>query len=102
MPPLVAALVGGLVQAGFSIVGRVLISLGFAYVTMTGIDTSLQWIQGQIAASMAGLPAQVVGVLSACRVGTALAIVLSALAARLLFDGMTAAAGGSIKKLRIK
>lgn len=99
MPLLVAALIGGLVQAAFSIVGRVLISLGFAYLTMTGIDTSLDWIKGQIASSVGGLPAQALAVLSACRVGSAVAIVLSALAARMVFDGM---ASGTIRKLVLK
>lgn len=99
MPLLVAALIGGLVQAAFSMVGRVLIALGFSIVTWTALDTSLDWIKAQIAGSMSGLPAQALAVFGAARVGSAVAIVLSAIAARMLFDGMT---GGTIKRMVLK
>lgn len=99
MPLLVAALIGGLIQAAFSMVGRVLIALGFSIITWTALDTSLEWVKAQIASSMAGLPAQALDVLGACRLGSAVAVVLSAIAARMLFDGMT---GGAIKKMVLK
>jgi hypothetical protein len=99
MPLLVAALIGGLIQAAFSMVGRVLIALGFSIITWTALDTSLEWVKAQIAASMSGLPAQALDVLGACRLGSAVAVVLSAIAARMLFDGMT---GGAVKRMVLK
>lgn len=99
MPLLVSALIGGLIQASFTLVGRVLIALGFSYLTMTGVDASLDWIRGAIASSMGGLPSDVVSLLGAFRVGSAVSIVLSAITARLIFDGMT---GGTIRKMVLK
>lgn len=99
MPVFIAALIGGLIQAAGTFVGRVLISLGFGYVVMTGIDTSLDWIQGMIAGSFGGLPARVMSVLSATGVGSAVSIVASAIAARMLLDGLT---GGTIKRLVLR
>lgn len=99
MPLWIGALIGGLIQAAFSIVGRVLLGLGFAYVTFKGLDVSLTWIKTMIQTEMGGLPGQALAVLSACRVGSAVSIVLSAISARMLFDGMT---GGAIKKMVLK
>lgn len=99
MPVFIAALLGGLIQAAGTIVGRVLISLGFGYVTYTGLDVSFDWIKGQIASSLGGLPEQALAVLSGAGVGSALSIVLSAIAARMLLDGIT---GGALKKLVLK
>lgn len=99
MPLFIAALIGGLVSAAGTFVGQVLISLGIGYVTFTGLDTSLDWVKGQIVTGVGGLPAQAVAVLGAARVGTVLAIVLSAITARMLLDGLT---GGAIKKMVVK
>lgn len=99
MPLFIAALIGGLIQAAGTLVGKVLISLGIGYVTYTGLDTSLDWIKSQIALSVGGLPAQTVSVLGAAQVGSALSVVLSAIAARMLLDGLT---GGTIKKMVVR
>lgn len=99
MPVFIAALLGGLIQAAGTLVGRVLISLGFGYVTFTGLDASLEWVKSQIAASMGGLPAQALAVLSGAGVGAAVSIVVSAVAARMLLDGLTS---GTMKKLVLK
>lgn len=99
MPLWVAALLGGLIQVAGTLVGKVLLSLGFGYVSYTGLDASLGWIKAQIAASMGGLPSQAVSVLGAAGVGSAVAIVMSAIAARMLLDGLT---GGAFKRLVMK
>lgn len=96
MPLFFAALLGGLIQVTGSIVGRVLISLGIGYISYTALDTSLDWIKTQIASAFSGLPAQALAVLGACNVGSCLALVLSAIAVRLLLDGLQ---GGTIKKI---
>lgn len=89
MPIWVASLMGGLVQVAGTLVGRVLLALGVSFLSYQGIDTSLTWLSSQIASAFAGLPAQVVSVLSAAGVGSALGIVMSALAARLVLDSLT-------------
>lgn len=100
MPIFLAALLGGLAQGAFSIVGRVLIGLGFSYLTYSGVDAALGYVRGQILSSFGGLPGQVVSVLGAAKVGTALGIVMAAISMRLLLSGM--GPGGVIKKLVLK
>lgn len=98
MNPFIAALVGGFVQAAGTMVGRVMIALGFSYVTYSGLDASFGWIKNQISAEFGGLPAQALAVLSAARVGSAVAVVMSAIAARMVLAGLVDGA----KKLVVK
>lgn len=100
MPVFIAALIGGLIQATGSLVGRGLISLGFGYVAYTGMDTSLTWLRTQIASSFAPFSGNTLAVLSALQVGSALSVLLSALGVRLLLDGLST--GGAIRKLVLK
>jgi len=100
MPIFIAALLGGLVQAAGTLVGRVLISLGFGYLAYTGMDTGLTYVRDQIIASFSGFGAQSMAVLSALKAGSGLAVLVSALGVRLLLDGLST--GGSIKKLVLK
>jgi len=99
MPVFIAALLGGLIQAAGSLVGSVLISLGIGYVAYQGLDTSLTWLSSQIAGSTSGLGAQAMAVLSALQAGSGLAVLTSALAARLVVDGLTS---GVMKKMVLK
>lgn len=100
MPVVLYAFLGVLIQAAGTLVGKVLISLGVGYVTYTALNTSLDWLRTQIAASFSGFGSQTLAVLSALNVGSGLAILLSALSVRLLLDGMSA--GGTIKKMVLK
>lgn len=88
MPVFVAALWGGLIQVAGTLVGRVLLALGISFVSFQGIDTSLGWISSQISAAFSGMPSQALAVASAAGLGTAVSIVLSALAARLALDAL--------------
>lgn len=97
MPLFVAALLGGLVQLAGTLAGRVLISLGFAAVTYTGISASLGFLKTQALASLTGLPSQIVGLMAYMKVGEAISIVVSALLVRATLAGLSA--GGSISKL---
>ena len=99
MPIFIAALLGGLVQAAGTLVGRVLLSLGIGYVTYTGLDSSLDWIKSQIASAFGGVPSQAMSVMSACGAGTAVSIVLGAIAARMFLDGVV---GGTKKAMVLK
>lgn len=100
MPIFIAALLGGLIQAAGTLVGRVLLSLGFGYVAYTGMDTSLDWLRTQITQSFSGFGSQSMAVLSALNAGSGIAVLISALGVRLLLDGLSA--GGSIRKLVLK
>lgn len=99
MPLWVAALIGGLIQAAGTLVGRVLISLGFGYVAYSGIDTSITWARDQALASIGQMGATVVGLAGLMQVGTALSILTSALAVRMLLNGLT---GGTLRRLVLK
>jgi hypothetical protein len=99
MPIFIASLIGGLVQAAGTLVGRVLLSLGIGYLTYTGVDASLAWVRDQVVAASGGLPGQTLAVLGALRAGSGLSVVFSALAARLVLSGLTS---GSIKRMVLK
>jgi len=99
MPVFIASLVGALVQAAGTIVGRVLLSLGIGYVSYTGIDTSLVWLRQAIAAQWGGLPAQTLSVMSAVQLGSGVSVLLSAVAARLVLEGLTS---GALKRMVLK
>jgi len=97
MPPFVAALLGGLLNLAVPLAGRVLIGLGFAAVTYTGLSVTLGWLKDEAVARIQGMPSDVVLMLGYMQVGVALSIITSAIATRLVLDGLSA--GGAISKL---
>lgn len=99
MPLWVAAIIGGLIQAAGTLVGRVLVSLGFGYTVFSGIDTSITWARDQVLSHIGQLPATAIQLAGLMQVGTALSILTSALAVRMLLNGLQ---GGTLRKLSIK
>ncbi len=97
MPLFVAALWGALIQVAGTLVGRVLLSLGIGYVTFTAVDTSIIWAKDQFLSGLAGLPADAVGLASTMKVGVCVSMILSAITARLVLQGLTS--GGSITRM---
>lgn len=97
MPIWLAALLGGLVQAAGTLVGRVLMSLGFGYVIFSGVDTSIQWAVNSAIGNVGGLPAAAKGVADALRVSQIISVMGTALTLRMMFKGMGAT--GSITRL---
>ena len=95
MPWLVGALLSGLIQIVGTLVGRVLVSLGAAVVTYTGMSATLTWLKTSAVTAAMGLGPEVVGMLSVLKVGTCISIIFSAMLARLLVTGLQ---GDSIKK----
>jgi hypothetical protein len=95
----IAALIGALVQAAGSLVGRVLLSLGIGYATYSGIDLSISWVRDQAIANIGALPANAILVLGAAKVGTCISILTSALLVRLTLSGLTS---GTLKKFTVK
>lgn len=99
MPVFIAALLGGLVSAAGSLVGRVLIALSIGYVSYTGLDLLLAGVRTFILENFATLPPEALSVLSALRVDVCISIALSACAARLVLSGITS---GKLTKMVIK
>lgn len=97
MPLFVAALLGGLVNIAATLAGRVLISLGFASITYTGLSVTLTWLKSQVLTNIAGLGSDVVTLLSFLKVGQSLSIIVSAILVRQVLNGLSS--GGSISKL---
>lgn len=99
MPIFIAALVGGLVSAAGSFIGRAMIALGVGIVAYSGLTVLLNSIKAQVQASISGIGADLLPVVGALQLDTATSILFSALAARLVIRGLT---GGTIKRLVIK
>lgn len=89
MPTFVAAIGGMLINLVGSLVGRVLVALGMAVVTYTGVNATMESLKAQAVQSFLSLPPEVFGMLALMRVGQCISIVTSAIAARLLLDGLT-------------
>jgi len=98
-PIIVASLVGGLIQACGTLVGKVLVSLGFGLAVYTGLQTGLSWLQSQIVSNANALPIQVIAVMGALKVGSIVNILLSALSARMLLNGVSS---GTLKRWVVK
>lgn len=99
MPIFLAALLGGFVTALGSIVGRILISLGIGFVTYQGFDVLLGFIKTRIQTEFAGLDPIILQVFSTLQIDTAINILFSAFAVRLVIQGIT---GGSVTRSKFK
>ena len=89
MPVFVAAIGGMLINLVGTLVGRVLIALGISVVTYTGITVTLDFLKSQAISAFGGLPVEVFAILGILKVGQCISIVTSAIAAKLLLDGLT-------------
>lgn len=96
MPIFVAALLGGLINIAGTVAGRVLLSLGFAAVTYTGLSTSMAFLKTQAVNSFSGLSPTVLGMLSTMKVGECISIITSAMLAKAVLNGLT---GDTMKRL---
>ena len=99
MPLLMAALWGALISMAGTLVGRVLISLGIGYVVYSGVDASIAWAKAQWLASLTGVPAAAVAFAGMLKVGVCVSMLLSALTARMVLQGMTS---GAVTKMVTK
>ncbi|MBS0483625.1 MAG: DUF2523 domain-containing protein [Proteobacteria bacterium] len=99
MPVFLAALGGVLINLVGTLAGRVLIALGISVITYTGLSASIDWLKAQAVASFAGLPGEVMGMLSTMRVGQCISIVSSAILARAVINGLS---GDSFKRWVLK
>jgi len=89
LPVVVAGLIGGLVQATGSIVGRVLLSLGMSVVCYVGLDILTDFIIDEIWAALDGAPSMFLQILGVLQIATAINILFSAFLSRLTLSGLT-------------
>lgn len=99
MPAILAMLLGGLINIVGTMAGRVLIALGIGIVTYTGVNASLDALKANVITAWAGLPSEVVDILSAMKLGQAMGIVFSAIVARLVLNGLTS---GTFKRFVLR
>lgn len=99
MPLFLAALLGGLIQACGSLVGRVLVSLGIGYVAYSGVDTSITWARDFLLARIGSLPSNAIAVASTMKLGVCISILTSAILARMVLGGLT---NGTLKRMVTK
>ena len=92
----IGALIGALVQALGTMVGKILISLGFGYAVFTGVDVSITFARDFLLAKVGALGGNAVAVASACKIGVCVSILTSALVTRMTLQGLQ---GGSIKRM---
>jgi hypothetical protein len=89
MPVFIAAIGGMLVNIVATLAGRVLVALGIAVITFTGVNASLNWMKSQALSSIGMLPPEVIGMLGTMKVGVSISIVTSAITARLILNGIS-------------
>lgn len=95
MPVFIAAIGGMLINLVGTLVGRVMVALGLSVVTYNGINAALDALKGQAISSFNSLPSETLSIISMMRVGECISIVSSAIAARLVLNGLT---GGTFKR----
>lgn len=89
MPIFIAAFGGMLINLVGTLVGRVFVALGLSVATYTGINAALDAIKSQAISSFNALPSEMMSIISMMRVGECISIVSSAIAARLILNGLT-------------
>lgn len=99
LPVIAAAAIGGLISVTGTIVGRVLVALGVGVVTYTGVQAGIDSLLANLDSAIAGVPADILGLLGFMRVGEAMNIIISAMSARMLLNGLQ---GDTIKKWVLK
>ncbi|RYE81474.1 MAG: DUF2523 domain-containing protein [Oxalobacteraceae bacterium] len=96
MPIFIGALIGALVQALGTFVGKVLISLGLGYAVFTGVDTSITFARDFVLNRLASQGGIVVSVASTLKLGVVISMLTSALVTRLTINGLT---GGTLRRM---
>lgn len=87
MPAILAMLGGMLTSIAPHLVSQVLISLGIAVVTYSGLDFAMSFAKAQAVAGLVALPPTVLAVMSVLKVGVCINIVFSAMAMRATLNG---------------
>lgn len=96
MPALIWGALSGVLG---SLVGQVLVALGIGYVSYSGIDTILTYGKSLILDNLNATGSSIIGLLGILKIGTAVNIMFSAVAAKMTIAGVKA---GAVKHMRIK
>ncbi|AXQ66313.1 DUF2523 family protein [Vibrio casei] len=83
-----------------SLVSKVLVGLGFGYVTYELGQFGIDYVYQLIAANASGLPVEIIAVLKYAKLDIAVGIMLGSYAAALTIRGLTSA--GSVTKLGVR
>lgn len=83
------AVLGWLIAAAGTLVGKVLISLGITYFSYLSLDTMIGAAKTHFFASLGGLDPVTVGILGVLKVGQSVTMLCSALVGRLTLSGLT-------------
>lgn len=94
----VSALLGALAQAMGSLAGRVMLALGFGFVTYKGIDLGISSLKTMAMDGVRGLPADALGLIGFLWVDKALTVIFSSIVSAIAMR----AVGGSVKKMVAK
>lgn len=99
MPALfISALLGALATAMGSLAGRVLLALGFGFVTYKGVDFGIASLKQFVISGVQGMPAEALGLVGYLWLDKALTMVFSACATALTMRTV----GGSVKRMVAK
>mgnify|MGYP001318987389 FL=1 len=93
--PLVAALWAGLAAIIVPLAVRVVVGLGLAVVTYLGVSALLDNATSQLYSYLGGVSSSVLVIIGMARVDDFIAVILSALSAKLIVKGLTQA--GALK-----
>ena len=99
MPIFIGALLGALISALGTFVGRILISLGIGYAVFSGVDTSIAFARDFILTRISSAGGNVLAAASTMKIGVCISILTSALTTRLVLNGLT---GGTVRKMIVK
>jgi hypothetical protein len=97
--PLILALIGALVRAVGPLVAQVMLSLGFSFVSYTGIDLVITETKARALGALSGNGALFLQFMGVFQVGTAINIIASAFIARTILQGIV---GGKLTKMVTK
>ena len=90
MPIIVAQIIGGLAMAASTLVGRVLIALGFGFATYNGFDYLMQSILGQIMSLIGNFAnSQLVAWAGYLMLDKHISLILSAISVKVLLNGLS-------------
>jgi hypothetical protein len=89
MPVFLAALIGGLVSAVGSVIGRAMVTLGIGIVAYSGIDLALSSAKAFAIAKIGAMGSVVVGLAGVFQIGAAINIIFSAMLMRIVMLGVT-------------
>lgn len=89
MPLFIGALIGAIITALGTLVGKVLISLGIGYLVFTGVDASIGWARDYTLLRISEQGGNLLAAAGTAKVGVCVSMLASALVTRLTINGLT-------------